>query len=58
MALTPIQSVIAVSRVVAANRVVVCPVCKKEIDVRSGFAHATLGRHIKEHKDVDTKRDS
>ena len=33
----------------AANRVVICPECKKEIEVRSGFAHATLTRHMKEH---------
>jgi len=35
---------------VAANRVVICPECKKEIEVRSGFAHQTLVRHMKEHK--------
>ena len=34
----------------AANRVVICPECKKEIEVRSGFAHATLTRHMKEHR--------
>jgi hypothetical protein len=34
----------------AANRVVICPECKKEVEVRSGFAHATLTRHMKEHK--------
>ena len=33
----------------AANRVVICPECKKEVEVRSGFAHATLTRHMKEH---------
>jgi hypothetical protein len=33
------------------NRVVVCPLCAKEIELRSGiFAHATLSRHMKEHK--------
>jgi len=33
------------------QRVVVCPECKKEIEVRSGnFAHHTLARHIREHK--------
>lgn len=32
-------------------RVVVCPQCKKELEVRSGiFAHQTLSRHMKEHK--------
>jgi hypothetical protein len=34
----------------AKNRVVVCPTCNKEIEVRSGFAHMTLTRHMKEHK--------
>jgi hypothetical protein len=48
--LTLIQSVTVVSKVVAANRVVICPVCNKEVEVRSGFAHHTLARHIKEHK--------
>lgn len=37
-------------KTMSANRVVICPVCKKEIEVRSGFAHHTLARHIKEHK--------
>jgi len=33
------------------NRLVVCPNCKKEIEVRWGiFAHDTLNRHMKEHK--------
>jgi len=44
------QSVIVVSKVMSANRVVICPECKKEIEVRSGFAHFTLVRHMKEHK--------
>ena len=48
--LTPTQSVNVVSKVVSANRVVICPVCNKEVEVRSGFAHHTLARHIKEHK--------
>jgi hypothetical protein len=34
----------------SANRVVICPECKKEIEVRSGFAHHTLARHMKEHR--------
>lgn len=34
----------------ASSRVVICPECKKEIEVRSGFAHETLNRHIKEHR--------
>jgi hypothetical protein len=38
------------SKKVAANRVVICPECKKEIEVRSGFAHKTLVSHLKEHK--------
>lgn len=34
-----------------ANRVVVCSICKKEIELRWGiFAHDTLNRHMKEHK--------
>jgi hypothetical protein len=34
------------------TRVVICPTCKKEIEVRSGImANETLNRHIlKEHK--------
>lgn len=32
-------------------RVVICTECKKEIEVRSGFAHHTLSNHkSKEHK--------
>jgi hypothetical protein len=32
-------------------KIVICEICKKEIEVRSAFAHATLNRHIKaEHK--------
>lgn len=34
----------------AKNKIVICPNCKKEIEVRSGFAHETLNRHMKEHK--------
>jgi len=35
----------------ASNRIVVCPTCKRDIEVRSGFAHMTLNNHIaKEHK--------
>jgi hypothetical protein len=33
-----------------SNRVVVCEVCKKEIEVRSAFAYLTLQNHMKEHK--------
>lgn len=35
-----------------ANRLVVCPMCSKEIELRWGiFAHDTLSRHMKaEHK--------
>jgi hypothetical protein len=34
-----------------SNKVVICNVCKKEIEVRWGiFAHDTLSRHMKEHK--------
>ena len=42
--------VVAMSSNVPANRRVICPECKKEIEVRSGFAHFTLVRHMKEHK--------
>jgi hypothetical protein len=32
-------------------KIVICPECKREIEVRSGFAHYTLNNHIsKEHK--------
>lgn len=32
------------------NRAVICLICNKEIEVRSGiFAHETLSRHMKEH---------
>jgi hypothetical protein len=31
-------------------KIVICPECKKEIEVRSDFAHMTLNRHLKEHK--------
>ncbi len=50
--LTLTVNVVAMSKKasVAANRVVICPECKKEIEVRSGFAHHTLVRHMKEHK--------
>jgi len=34
----------------ASNRIVICSICKREIEVRSGFAHETLTRHMKEHK--------
>lgn len=34
-----------------ASRVVICEICKKEIEVRSAFAHFTLNNHkSKEHK--------
>ena len=33
------------------EKIVICPVCKKETGVRWGiFAHDTLNRHMKEHK--------
>jgi hypothetical protein len=33
------------------SRVVICPTCLKEIEVRQGiFAHQTLSRHLLEHK--------
>jgi hypothetical protein len=33
-----------------SNRVVICPICSKEIECRSAFAHMTLSNHLKEHK--------
>ncbi len=34
-----------------ASRVVICEICKKEIEVRSAFAYFTLNNHIKrEHR--------
>lgn len=47
---TTTNLVVAMSSNVSANRRVICPECKKEIEVRSGFAHFTLVRHMKEHK--------
>lgn len=33
------------------NKVVICPVCKVEIEVRSSqFAYMTLSNHMKSHK--------
>jgi hypothetical protein len=33
------------------GRVVICDICNKEIEVRNNvFAHETLSRHLKEHK--------
>ena len=34
------------------NKVVICPVCKEEIEVRSAFAYMTLANHMKGHKDA------
>ena len=31
----------------ADNRIVICEVCGREIEVRSGFAHMTLTNHYK-----------
>jgi len=33
-----------------ANRIVICPVCKIEIKVRSPFAYQTLTQHLKKHR--------
>jgi len=34
-----------------ASRIVICEICKKEIEVRSAFAYFTLNNHInKEHR--------
>jgi hypothetical protein len=46
---TTTNLVVVMSSNVPANRRVICPECKKEIEVRSGFAHFTLTRHMKEH---------
>jgi hypothetical protein len=36
----------------SANRTVACPICGREIEMRSGFAHQTLTNHINAtHKD-------
>jgi len=35
-----------------SNPIVACPICGREIEVRSGFAHQTLTNHINAtHKD-------
>jgi hypothetical protein len=35
-----------------AQRIVQCPVCDKELEVRSGFASETLTNHVrKDHKE-------
>lgn len=31
-------------------RIVICPVCSQEVQVRSSFAYETLQRHLQEHK--------
>lgn len=34
-----------------SNRLVICDICGKEIELRWGiFAHDTLSRHMREHK--------
>lgn len=30
-----------------SNRIVACPICGREIEVRGNFAHQTLVNHIK-----------
>jgi hypothetical protein len=34
----------------ASHRTIICEICGREIEVRSGFAHMTLANHLKEHK--------
>ena len=34
----------------ASSKIVICPKCEKEIEVRSGFAHMTLNNHLKNCK--------
>jgi hypothetical protein len=39
-----------------SNRMIVCPICSKEIEVRSAFAHQTLMNHLEiAHKDREVK---
>jgi hypothetical protein len=33
----------------SANRIVICPTCERDIQVRSSFAYMTLTSHMKEH---------
>jgi len=42
------------------NRQVICPICNKEWDLRSGgMAYVSLNRHIKEqHREVVDERQS
>lgn len=35
----------------SANRIVKCPQCNKELEVRSNFAYLTLTRHLLTHKE-------
>lgn len=37
---------------IKAMRIVICPICKKEIESRSDFAYMTLNNHLKTHKNV------
>mgnify|MGYP003344657787 CR=1 FL=1 len=40
----------------SANRLVACPICGREIEVRSNFAHQTLINHLEiAHKDREVK---
>jgi hypothetical protein len=33
------------------GRIVICSICKKQIEVRSTFAYETLNRHLQTHKE-------
>lgn len=34
----------------SANRLVICEICKEQVQVRSFMAYQTLYNHMKEHK--------
>ena len=43
--------------ILATNRVVICSICKKEIEVRSAFAHETLNNHINKEHNITNKKE-
>ena len=49
---TTVREIQVSNGVKVKNKVVICPVCKAEIEVRSQFAHLTLSNHMKGHKNV------
>ena len=52
MTKTTVREIQVSNGVKVKNKVVICPVCKAEIEVRSQFAHLTLSNHMKGHKNV------